>query len=161
MRVCIPCKTGSASASLSHRTPRTRAEPVMDLVVKLSREQDQTQSLRRHTALVDNNHGVDGSRLARESAKRPAGIRLSRYSSAVIKRYRRQAVYLVHSLPEDAQSRVTPFPAPLCAPCNEPMGLNGESAAPIRGKMSNTREYQCGTCGAAMFVRRSNKDGTN
>ena len=57
--------------------------------------------------------------------------------------------------PNRPQVRVMPFPAPLCDACNEPMGLNGEYAPTVNGKMSSIREYQCKICGAGKMVRLS------
>jgi hypothetical protein len=47
------------------------------------------------------------------------------------------------------------FPAPLCEPCNQPMGLKGEYTPTVHGKMTLRREYQCRLCGAALTVQRS------
>lgn len=50
--------------------------------------------------------------------------------------------------------RISPFPAPLCGPCIEPMKLNGEYT-PVDGKLAIFREYQCPICGAVMRVPRT------
>ena len=52
-------------------------------------------------------------------------------------------------------ARGTPFPAPLCESCNEPMSFNGEYAPTVNGKMVLRREYQCRLCGSGMLVRRT------
>jgi hypothetical protein len=54
-----------------------------------------------------------------------------------------------------ASLRTSPFPAPLCEACNEPMKLNGEYTPTEHGKLIIRREYQCFTCGKGMLVRRT------
>ena len=55
-------------------------------------------------------------------------------------------------------SPVTPYPAPVCESCNEPMGLNGEYTPTVGGKMSLLREYQCRMCGEHRMIRRTPRD---
>ena len=54
-----------------------------------------------------------------------------------------------------AEPRVSPFPAPLCEPCIEPMKLNGECTPTVNGKMAVRREYRCRMCGDVKRVVRS------
>jgi hypothetical protein len=55
-------------------------------------------------------------------------------------------------------SAVRPYPAPVCEPCNEPMGLNGEYTPTMHGKMSLLREYRCRMCGAHRMIRRTPRE---
>jgi hypothetical protein len=50
------------------------------------------------------------------------------------------------------------FPAPLCALCNQAMGLKAECEPTIDGEeTAPPRHYQCRTCGAELRVRRSRR----
>ncbi len=66
-------------------------------------------------------------------------------------------MHLVQDLQE--APRISPFPAPVCEPCFEPMKLNGEYTPTVNGKMSIRREYQCRMCGTVRRVVRTSEAG--
>ena len=68
-------------------------------------------------------------------------------------------MHLVQGLQE--APRISPFPAPICEPCFEPMKLNGEYTPTVNGKMSIRREYQCRLCGKVRLVVRTSEAAQN